>query len=249
VNWHSASAAVAALALIAPWPAQAQSREPVTFQGETFDLTGASTFELPGLDPVLKPFRREFRDGASLAIELVVDPAGMVQDCRAASGSALSPAGTAFCRHVRAAGHFRVYPLLVLDYTCANLEITIRRREQRSDAETEFALSQPYSLEGQAVRFGSFVVPPTDQRLTLQDLSYRPMEYPSLALRSYIEAQVVVVLSFNETGRVATCRPVFSSNTARMAYETCMEARSKFRLLNPPDARVFAVSTRWVIGG
>lgn len=242
------SAALAALALITTCPVAAQTPEPIVFQGEVFDLTGAGTFELPELDRVLKPFRREFRDGRSIALELVIDAAGSVPDCRMASGAGLSPAARALCAHVRTAGRFRLFPSMVLDYTRGTLRLTFRRRDPRHDDQSEFAFEQPYPFEGQGVRFGGYEIPPADQRLTLQEVSYVPMYYPSSALRNHIEAQVTVVLAFNETGRVESCRPVESSNTARIAYETCRAARLRFKLRQPPDARVFVFNTRWVIG-
>lgn len=241
------SAAFAALALIATSPARAQTGEPLVFQGDAFDLTGAGTFELPELDSVLKPFRRVFRDGRSIALELVVDPAGTVQDCRMASGAALSRAGRALCAHARTSGRFRLIPLMVLDHTRGTLRLMFRRRDPRYDGQSEFAFDQPYPLEGQAVRFGGYDIPPAEQRLTLQEVSYVPMDYPSAALRNHIEARVTVVLGFDETGRVASCRPVESTNTARIAYETCRAARLRFKLRQPLDARVSVFNTRWVI--
>ena len=56
-----------------------------------------------------------------------------------------------------------------------------------------------------------------------------------------------VLLTFNDAGQVATCRPLASSNTARMAYETCSAARRVTRLIRPPDARPFAFATRWLL--
>ena len=73
------------------------------------------------------------------------------------------------------------------------------------------------------------------------------MEYPRSALRSEIRAAVVVVVGFDAKGTVASCRPVESTNTARMAYETCKAASGSFRLKNTPDARPFVLSIGWDI--
>jgi hypothetical protein len=78
-----------------------------------------------------------------------------------------------------------------------------------------------------AVRFGLFELPPAEERLALADLRPFGLDYPRAALREGLEARVEVSLTFDDGGRVATCRPILSSNSARIAYETCYEVRRR----------------------
>lgn len=57
----------------------------------------------------------------------------------------------------------------------------------------------------------------------------------------------MVALTFGADGKVASCRPVYSSNTSRIAYETCFAAMRAYRLLSPPDARPYVWRTVWKI--
>lgn len=238
-----------ALAFCAAIPLAAQETGEVTFGGEVFDVTGAGTLDLGDLDAVLKPFRRQFENWTDdVKLELVIDADGAVLDCRSIADEPRVKAGAALCAHAQAVGRFRKDPWLSLDYTRAAYQLTVRQRIVRQEGESQFAVSDAYPLERQAIVFGDEVLPPEDQRLAKADVRIMPMEYPRLALRTHVEARVVAALTFDEAGKVATCRPVTSSNTARIAYETCTQARTKVRLLKAPDPRPYVLIVNWYIG-
>lgn len=222
---------------------------PLEFAGSTFDVTGAGVLELGDLDAVLTPFRARFANGqATLAVEVTVDPAGAVTDCSTQGPDRLDRAGQALCAHALAHGRFMQNPILLLDYTAATYHLTIRSSRNRPAPDAPVFLTETaFPYEGRFIRFGSFTIPQESERLTLADVRMRAMDYPLVALRNDIEARVEVLLTFNEAGEVATCRPLTSSNTPRMAYETCFAARRTTRLTRPPDARPFAYATRWML--
>ncbi|MFM7377422.1 MAG: hypothetical protein ACKO1O_04720 [Erythrobacter sp.] len=239
----------AALALSAATPLAAQqSREPVIFTREVFDITGAGTLEIGSLDPVLQPFRETFGGFGGVAADLTLGPDGKVTACTPDRSDNRPEAAQALCAHVLKVGRFRRDPAITLDYEQATYRLSVWYLEgRRGENGEEFQIDEGYPLERTRVRFGEVELPPEDLRLTLADLDYKPMEYPRSALRSEIRAAVVVVLGFDAEGAVASCRPVESSNTARMAYETCKAASGSFRLKNTPDARPFVLSIAWSI--
>lgn len=246
---RSCDGAAVALALMQAVPTAAQDRAEAAFGGDFFDVTGAGVLDLGGLDDVLTPFRRHFaKGGEPLGVEVTVDADGAVQDCRIDAAPQLSTAGKAVCEHALRVGRFRQYPLLVLDYTRATYRLSIRsHRNKPAKGEAEFRTYTAYPFYGSAVTFGSYTIAPPEARLTSADIDLKMMSYPSAALQNAVEGQVIVAVSFDAEGRVATCRPIRSSNTARMAYDTCREAQRGFRLRNPPDARPYIWSTRWVL--
>ncbi len=246
---HRASGAAAVLALVQAVPSAAQDRAEVIFGGDVFDVTGAGVLDLGILDDALMPFRRAFDQGRErLGVEVTIDAAGTVQDCRFDANEKLAPAGKALCAQALRVGRFRPYPRLVLDYTRATYGLSIRSHTgQPIKGEATFKVSTAYPFEGRPVTFGSYVIPPENERLTVADLEYRAMEYPRDALQNDIEAQVIVAVTFDEQGRVTTCRPVRSSNSARIAYDTCLEARRGFSLRKAPDARPYVWVTQWRI--
>ncbi|GAA0767173.1 hypothetical protein FHS52_001721 [Erythromicrobium ramosum] len=244
---RSASPLAAVLACVQAMPAVAQDQAEIIFGGDVFDVTGAGVLDLSILDGALMPFRRAFDQGRErLGLELTIDAAGTVQDCRFDANEKLAPAGKALCTQALRVGRFQPYPGLVLDYTSATYRLSIRSHTgQPIKGEATFRMSTAYPFEGRPVTFGSYAIPPENQRLTLADLQYRAMEYPRDALQNAIEAQVIVAVTFDEQGRVSTCRPVRSSNTARIAYDTCLEARRGFSLRKAPDARPYVWVTHW----
>lgn len=215
---------------------------------DRFDVTGAGLLDLGDIDEVLGPFRDDFGDGLEgLPIELTVDAAGAVIHCTAQVAPAMDQARRAFCDHALANGRFVQNRLLVLEYTSATYRLTVRHQSDRARAGLRrFYTSTGFPHQGVAVQFGLFDMPPQEERLALSDIQLAGMEYPLAALREGLEGRVEVLLTFNEAGRVATCRPIRSSNSARLAYETCFEVRRIARLINPPDSRPFAFATRWV---
>lgn len=238
---------MAALALLAGVPAMSQQTPGLTFGGTLFDVTGAGTLDLGSIDSVLQPFAKDFQQGREqLWVEVTVDRDGAVLDCRTKASPIMAKAGEALCAHASKVGRFRQYPQIVLDYTKATYIFTVTAfREQPSKGAWRFRMQPGFPLNMIAVRFNSDPVPPEDERLKLTDLVATPMVYPRDALRSEIEARVMVAVTFGPDGRIATCRPIISSNTSRMAYETCLAARQGFRLANPPDDRPFYWTTTW----
>jgi hypothetical protein len=246
---RSASPLAAVLACVQAMPAVAQDQAEIIFVGDVFDVTGAGVLDLGILDEALMPFRRGFDQGRErLDVELTINAAGTVQDCRFDPNEKLAPAGKALCTQALRVGRFQPYPGLVLDYTSATYRLSIRSHTgQPNKGDATFRMSTAYPFEGRPVTFGSYAIPPENERLTLADLQYRSMEYPRDALQNDIEAQVIVAVTFDEHGRVTTCRPVRSSNTARIAYDTCLEARRGFSLRKAPDARPYVWVTQWRI--
>jgi hypothetical protein len=240
--------AVVALTLGASVSITAQDRAEVRFGSEQFDVTGAGELELAPLDPVLLPFSQTFGLSVGLAVVLTLDKAGNVTACAPEKAEEYASATAALCAHALESGRFRLHPAIALDYDTATYRLFVYRREgRRNESGAEFYESDVYPLERTRVRFGDDEIPPEDQRLTLADLEYEPMEYPRSALRSEIMARVVVALRFDADGNVSSCSPIESSNTARIAYETCKVAAGSFRLKNAPDARPFVLSIGWNI--
>lgn len=229
-----------------PPPAPPLSR---LFVDNRFDVTGAGLLELGDLDAVLVPFRSDFGDGlVGLPIEVTVDAAGAVIGCTAQGPSRLEAAGQALCAHARAQGRFVKNPLLVLEYTQATYRLTVRYPSDRAQSgRRRFHSAAAFPYQGIAVSFGLFPLPPAEERLPMAEVSLAGMEYPLAALREGLEGRVEVLVTFGENGRVASCRPLFSSNTARLAYETCYEVRRVARRNSPPDDRPFIFATRWLL--
>lgn len=240
-------AAIAALA--AGCQIAAQEPREVIFEGETFDVTGAGVLDLGILDDALMPHRSAFRQGRErLGVDLTIGADGVVEGCRFDAISSLQAAGRALCQQALRLGRFRQYPGLVLDYTRAIYRLSIRsRKDKPTKGEATFRASIGYPLERQQVLFGTYPIPPQNERLNLADLDHRSMSYPRDALENAIEARVVVAISFDEQGAVASCRPVRSSNTARIAYDTCIAAQRAFALRNPPDARPYVWVAQWML--
>ena len=230
-------------------PSAAQEPNGLVFVGTLFDVTGAGTLDLGDIDTVLQPFVQDFNNGREpLGVEVTVDQDGTVVDCRTKAAPSMAQGGAALCAQALKAGRFRRFPLLVLDYTRATYAFSVRPfRDKHAKSARRFRISTGFPLNMIAIRFGNDSISPAEQRLTLADLSSTPMEYPRDALQSAIEARVVVAVTFGADGRVKTCRPIYSSNTSRMAYETCVAARPAFRLINPPDERAFYWGTTWML--
>ena len=240
---------LSALALVCAAPAWGQQQPGLTFAGTLYDVTGACTLDLGDIEPVLQPFERDFRQGRdALGVEVTVDRGGAVIGCRTKASPALAKAGEAICAHALKTGRFRQYPRLVLDYAEATFAFTLRTpREQPPQGTQRFRMATGFPLERISIRFGSDPVPPATERLGLSEIATTRLEYPREALQNGIEAEVVVAATFDAKGEVATCRPVYSSNTPRMAYETCIAVQNGFRLINPSDSRPFYWKTTWML--
>lgn len=239
----------AALALALGGPVTAEDSKPLVFGGEVFDVTGAGPLDLGDLDAVLEPLLGSAGESFSgFPVTLEVDAAGKVIGCQAEATGALADAGAALCEHARQFGHLRRLSLYELDYTRATYRITLRRCQGPPchDGRT-FYVWPTYPLEGTAIRFGDAALPYPFERLIMDQLDTTPLEYPPGAAHFGISARVTVVLTFGDSGRVTRCRPVTSSNTARIAYETCLEAWKSFRRKWPGDQRSFVLTTNWVI--
>lgn len=245
---HSFAAALA-LTAAAPIAAQ-QAREPITFAGDVFDVTGAGTLDLGNIDPILLPHIKDFEARpimTEIELDLTVDPAGTVLDCRAAASDGLAEAGEKLCVHARAVGRFRADPFLKLDYTRANYRTSIRLRYYPDEGQSRFYPSSseyPY-LEDRPVIFGDGVIPPEDQSLAKTDVTIAPLEYPRQAARNEVMGRVEVSVTFDAKGKPVSCRPIRSDYTARLAYETCDAAKKAVRLNSPPDARPFVMKVNW----
>jgi hypothetical protein len=228
-------------------PAAAQDGAEITFGGDVFDVTGAGALDLGIIEDVLKPYRRTFTSGLGpLRFEVTIDASGSVQDCHFEANSALEAAGKALCAQALRVGRFRQDSLLELEFTRATYRFSIYGHTAKPiKGEAFFRTSPAYPFERRTIIFGSFAIPKEGERLTLADLDYRTMSYPRDALQNDIEAQVIVAVTFDAQGRVSRCRPVRSSNTARIAYDTCFEAQRGFRLRNAPDPRPYVWITHW----
>lgn len=227
-------------------PAAPQS---LLFMDDRFDVTGAGVLELGDLDEVLGPFGSDFGDGREgLPFELTVDAGGAVIGCTVQGAPRLEQAGEALCSHAMANGRFRQSPGLMLDYTQATYRLTVRYSSDRAaSGRRAFYTNTGFPYQGVAVLFGLFDLPPEEERMAVADVRLAGMEYPLAALREGLEGRVEVLLTFNPGGRVATCRPIRSTQTARLAYETCFEVRRIARLINPPDTRTLFLATRWML--
>ncbi|WP_086734708.1 hypothetical protein [Erythrobacter colymbi] len=220
----------------------------MTFGPDSFDVTGAGEFDLGPLDPVLGPLRENLAPNAWMTVALTLDAAGKPLACVPDRPEEYAEATQALCAHALKTGRFRRHPAVTLDYEQATYQLSVWYHEgRRGEKGEEFQTSENYPLERTRVRFADIELPPADQRLSIADLDYEPMSYPRSALSMDLRANVVVVLGFDAEGRVASCRPFESTNTARMAYETCKAAADSFRLKNAPDARSFVVSIAWNI--
>lgn len=232
-----------ALAVLAV-PAKAQDRpanEPVQTPS---DVTGAGTLDLGDLDPVLRDHRRALAgvDGR-LPLVLRIDRSGAVVGCKASDAS-LPEISEAICAHALGEGRFTPLAFLALDYREATYHVTVSAREK---GKGPYWLATDYPDAGVAVRFGDYPIPPVANRLSAVDVRSIPMHYPSRALKRGLEARVVLALTFGEDGRVATCRPISSSNSSRMAYDTCRAAYRSYRLPGPSDARPYVFATNWIL--
>ncbi|MBU7581242.1 MAG: hypothetical protein KAF27_12395 [Porphyrobacter sp.] len=241
-------------AFIAAWLALSQAAPgptpdwgEIAFGPETFDVTGAGQLDLGIIDDALNAHRRAFAQGrARLKVEVTVNAAGLVQECRFEGEGALQPAGEALCAQALQVGRFRQAPLLELDYARATYRLSVYGHAgQPVPGEAFFRMSPDYPLERRRVTFGTYPIPPEGERLSLADLNYRFMTYPREALKNAIEAEVVVAVTFDGQGKPMRCRPVRSSNTARIAYETCFEAQRSFSLKSAPDSRPYVWLTQW----
>lgn len=248
-RWFGTVAAAAALVLWLALPAAAEPLPDIVLGGEVHDVTGAGVLDLGNVQEVLRPFWRDFAKGAeTLAIEVTVDADGVVQDCRADQPMRLAAAGEAVCAEARRAGRFRRFDVIQLDYTRARYRVNIRKLAKRPAKDRPgFSIKPGFPYYFRSISFSGYTVPPAGERLSFADLDYLPMDYPAEALQDEIEAEVVVAVTFDGRGRVASCRPIWSSNTARMAYETCLAAQRGFSLRRPPDMRPFVWRTAWLM--
>ena len=245
-----ATSVAAAFALMGSGPAAAQGSEPLVFGGEVFDVTGAGELDLGDIDPVLMPFFRVFRTrpfAMEVELDLTVDPAGIVVDCSATPDEGLAEAGTAICAHAKAAGRFRANPYLALDYMRANYHTSISLSFAAAESGPLFAYSSssfPW-LDDRPIIFGNGAIPAEDQQLKAEDVIITPMQYPRRALQNEVIGRVAVALTFDAEGKAVSCRPLRSSFTARLAYETCEGAMGAVRLKQPPDDRPFVLKVYW----
>lgn len=239
--------AAASFALMQAVPGAAQDWSELTFGGEVFDVTGAGELDLGIIDNALGRYRGAFSRGRQRLIgEVTIDPNGAVIGCRFEADPALEVAAKALCAQALGQGQFRQDPILELDYSRATYRFVISGHAgEPVKGEALFQLRPAYPLERNTITFGSYAIPAEAERLTLADLERQMMSYPRDALRNAIEAEVVVAVTFDAEGRAARCRPVRSSNTARIAYDTCFEARLGFRLRNAPDPRPYVWITQW----
>jgi TonB family protein len=242
-------ASALALTAAAPLAAQ-QAPEPIIFAGDVFDVTGAGTLDLGDIDPLLMPHIAEFEARpimTEIELDLTVDRAGTVLDCRAAASDGLAEAGEKLCVHAKAVGRFRADPFLQLDYTRASYRTSIRLRYYPTEGQSLFYPSSneyPF-LDDRPVIFGDGVIPPEDQSLAKTDVTIAPLEYPRQAARNEVMGRVEVSVTFDAKGKPESCRPIRSDFTARLAYETCEAARKAVRLNSPPDARPFVMKVYW----
>ena len=209
------------------------------------DLTGAGVLDLGDLEVPLRPHRRALeRADGRLPLRLRIAANGAMIGCESLAEASLAEATEAVCQQAMRQGSFKSHAFLALDYTEATYHVTVSAREK---GRGPYWLATDYSDVGVAVRFGDYRIPPVQERLSGTDVRSTPMNYPSRALRRGLEARVVVALTFQEDGRVAQCRPVSSSNSSRMAYDTCRAAHRSYRLLNPPDPRPYVMATNWIL--
>ena len=234
---RSAACAAAGLALLQAVPVAAQDWSDITFGGDVFDVTGAGELDLGIIDDVLRPYRSAFSQRRQrLAGEVTLDPSGAIVDCRFEANAALDKAGKALCEQALRAGRFRQDPLFELDYARATYRFSVSGHTgQPVKGEAFFRMRPTYPLERRSITFGSYPIPAQDERLTLADLDRGMMTYPRDALQNAIEAEVIVAISFDAQGR----------KTARIAYDTCLEARRAFRLRQAPDPRPYVWQTHW----
>lgn len=226
--------------------------EPIVFAGDVFDVTGAGELDLGDIDPVLAPYFRIFRERpltAEIELDLIVDAAGIVVNCRSTPDEGLAEAGAALCAHAKAVGRFRTHPYMVLDYTRANYHTSVGLSFATADGEPLFSLSTSSfpNLEDRPIIFGDGAIPVEGQRLRAQDVTIAPMDYPLRALRNEVTGRVAVAITFDAEGKAASCRPIRSSFTARLAYETCKAAQRAVRLKQPPDARPYVLAIYWAL--
>lgn len=228
-------------------PGVGQEWSELTFGGEVFDVTGAGELDLGIIDDALSPYRGAFSRGRQRLIgEVTIDSSGAVLGCRFEASAALEAAGNALCAQALRQGQFRQDPLLELDYSRASYRFSIYGHTGKPiKGEAFFRLRPAYPLERSTITFGNYAIPEEAERLRLADLDTRTMSYPREALQNAIAAEVVVAVTFDAQGRVARCRPVRSSNTARIAYDTCFEAQRGFRLRQAPDPRPYVWVTQW----
>ncbi|RNJ63255.1 MAG: hypothetical protein EDM03_02205 [Porphyrobacter sp. IPPAS B-1204] len=228
----------------------AQEKGPITFAGDVFDVTGAGVLDLGDIDPVLLPYLDVFRARplrAKIELDVTVDAAGTVLDCRAKTGEGLAEAGGKLCSHAQAVGRFAAFPFLRLDYAQANYRTNISLTYGSAEGETLFEASTsdyPF-LDDRAIIFGDGVIPAEDQRLTADDVTLAPMGYPRRALQNEVTGRVIVAVEFDTEGKAASCRPIRSDLTARLAYETCEAAMDAILLKQPPDVRPYVLSVYW----
>lgn len=236
----------ALVSALAVFSVSAQAQEhPASEPGQTpFDLTGAGSLVLGDIDAVLRPHRRALdRAEGRLPLKLTIANTGAVIGCKGGDGS-LSAVSDAICAHAIRDGRFERSPIFTLDYSEATYHVTISARDKGKGS---YWLATDYPDIGAAVRFGDYRVPPAKDRLSATDLRSIPMSYPRAALSRGYGARVVVALTFGEDGHVLRCRPVTSSNSSRMAYDTCRAASRSYRLLDPPDPRPYVFATSWIL--
>jgi len=202
---------------------------------------------------VLAPYRKTFRARpfmAGIALDLTVDAAGNVVGCEVQPGEGMAKAGAAICAHAQAAGRFRPDPYLALDYTRARYHTRITLSLAAAEGEPLFTHSTSSFplLDHRPVLFGDDVIPAKDQRLKADDVVIQPLQYPRRALQNEVFDRVVMSLTSDAEGKPASCRPLRSSMSARLAYETCAEVKGAVQLKHPPDARPYVLSIVWSLG-
>jgi hypothetical protein len=233
----------------------ADNREERTFGPDSFDLTGAGKFDVPGFRADIMPFGQQFTNGRDFTI--LVDSSGKAVGCRPRESGRGS---RAFCDATMARGRFTMKSGLDLDFRRGTINLTVR---STSSAEIQRLLVagspapiEPYSfgldyeipLKGVAVIFPDRSLPDGIVKIEQQDSRIsrgRTWSYPTQALREGIEAEVFVLLTFDEKGRVATCRPQESSNTAWMAYRTCDAATWGISLKGPAREPIDGRNLAW----
>ena len=207
------------------------TRVAMAFSQDSFDLTGAGKFDVPGFQTDLMPFGQQFADKRDFTI--LVDSSGKAIGCRAQQPGRAS---RVFCDAAMARGQFTVSKGLDLNFRRGTINLTVISTStveiQRFLVAGAPAPKEPYSfgfsyeipLKGEAVIFPDRSLPEGVVQIDQKDSRIyrgRTWDYPTQALREEIEATVLALLTFDEKGRVATCHPQESTNTAWMAYRTC----------------------------
>jgi hypothetical protein len=206
-----------------------ESHREIAFSESDWDVTGAGDFAMPGWEAAIGRDAKLFAGKAApLVLALRIGADGAPLACRSGeTAKKRARAGNRLCAHVMAHGRFTPRPRIVLAYREASMTLAVRAIKIEKRGLVPRFQADHIPLQNMAVRFPEGDLPPESERMQPRDIIYGGFysDYPSPALRNAIEADVRVHLRFDDQGRMATCRPLHSSNTAWMAYATCGLAR------------------------